>query len=129
MVKEGMLAVLVAENNPAARAMICSRLEGLGVFPDAAANGREAVEASRNRVYDLIILACRMPVLDGAGAAREIRVNEEMRSRRPRIVGITGEAPPAGPRNAVPSGMDALIGSPYDEAVLADQIRLLSRDG
>jgi CheY-like chemotaxis protein len=130
MAKEGTLAVLVAENNPLERTLICSCLERLGVFPDAAANGREAVEACRNRAYDLIILACRMPVLDGPAAALEIRAGETGKtggSRKARILGMSAEVSAANTRNVIPPGMDALAGCPLDEAVLREQLGLALR--
>jgi CheY-like chemotaxis protein len=130
MAREGKLAVLVAENNPLERTLICSCLERLGVFPDAAANGREAVAATRIRTYDLIIMACRMPVLDGPAAALEIRAGETGKtggSRKARIIGMSAEVSASSPREAIPPGMDALAGFPLDEAVLREQVGLALR--
>jgi CheY-like chemotaxis protein len=128
MAKDGKLAVLVAENNPLERTLICSCLEGLGLFPDAAANGREAVEACRARAYDLIIMACRMPVLDGPAAAREIRAAEDGGGRRARIIGIAPGPGEWGPEMSIPPGMDAVIQSRSDEDGLRGQIAAMFRD-
>lgn len=127
MANDGKLSVLVAENNPRERTLLCSCLEDMGLFPDAAANGREAVEACRARAYDLIIMACRMPVLDGPAAAREIRAAEEGGRRRARIIGIAPGPGEWGPEKAIPPGMDAVIPSRSDEAGLRGQIAAILR--
>jgi len=70
------------------------------------------------RVYDLIFLECRMPVMDGFAAVREIRAGETGKGRRAYIVGMAEKAGEdwAGP--GLPQGMDALIIKPLNlEAV------------
>lgn len=127
MARDAGPAVLVAEDNPVARALICSYLEALGIFPDAAAHGREALDAYRSRPYDLIFMDCRMPVMDGMAAAREIRVLEAAGGRRVRIVGMSDE-PGAGGMRVIPAAMDALIATPGDGGDFREQVDIVLRD-
>lgn len=120
--------VLVAENNPVERALICSYLESLGVFPDSAAHGRETLAACRGRDYDLIFLECSMPVMDGFVTVREIRAGEAGKGKRAYIVGMTGRTGEdwAGP--GLPQGMDAMIRKPPTVEVLREHLQRVEQD-
>lgn len=119
---------MVAENNPVERALICSCFESLGVFPDSAAHGREILDACRRRAYDVIFLACRMPMMDGFAAAREVRAREAGKGKRAYIVGMAENHDEdwAGP--GIPQGMDALIIKPLDIEVVRGLLRTAARD-
>ncbi len=121
-------SVLVAENNPVERAVMCSFLEALGVFPDSAAHGREALDACRMRNYDLIFLECRMPVMDGFATAREIRAWEAGIGKRAYIVGTAEKAGEdwAGP--GLPQGMDALLVKPLNLEAVRESLRRATGD-
>lgn len=119
--------MLVAENNPVARALICSYLERLGVFPDAAAHGGECLDACRMHVYDLVFLECRMPVMDGFVAAREIRAGEAGKGKRAYIVGMA-EVAEAGSAPVLPHGMDALVIKPLDFDTVCRHFRKACED-
>jgi CheY-like chemotaxis protein len=123
MPKEAGPSVLVAENNPVERSLMCSLLESLGIFPDSAAHGREALDACRMRAYDLIFLECRMPVMDGFVAVAEIRAGEAGKGKRTYIVGMAEKAGEdwAGP--GLPQGMDALIIKPVNLEAIRESLR------
>ena len=70
------IRVLVAEDNPVNQRVAVLMLGKLGIRPDVAANGREAVEMCETTPYDLIFMDCQMPELDGYAASREIRSRE-----------------------------------------------------
>jgi CheY-like chemotaxis protein len=114
--------VLVAENNPVERSVMCSFLEALGVFPDSAAHGREVLDACRMRDFDLIFLACRMPGMDGFAAVAEIRSWEAGKGKRAYIVGMAEKAGEdwAGP--GLPQGMDALHIKPLNLEVVRESL-------
>ena len=114
MNKDARPSVLVADNNPVDRALLCSYLESLGIFPDAAAHGREALDAFRKRAYDLIFMGCRMPVMDGFAAVREIRSAEAGKGTRACIVGLADKAGEDRAGTGLPPGMDALVHKPLD---------------
>lgn len=65
--------VLLAEDSDPARALMASLLERMGCRVDVASDGQEALACMRFGVYDAILMDIEMPVLDGPGAALEIR--------------------------------------------------------
>ena len=71
-----LLQVLVAEDNAVNQRVTVLMLGSLGIRPDVAANGREAVQMFEMKPYDLIFMDCQMPELDGYTASREIRSRE-----------------------------------------------------
>jgi CheY-like chemotaxis protein len=66
--------VLVVDDEPDIRATVSAMLEIEGYDVDEAANGADALHAIEQRAPDLILLDMRMPILDGWGFARELRL-------------------------------------------------------
>jgi two-component system sensor histidine kinase/response regulator len=83
--------VLIAEDNPTNQTVILMRLKGLGCVVDVANNGREAVQAVETQAYDLILMDCQMPMMDGLQATGEIRRRETRGDRIP-IIAVTANA-------------------------------------
>jgi len=65
--------ILLAEDNPVNREVACEALIQLGLLVETANDGRDAIEKWQNSKYDLILMDCHMPNMDGIDAAREIR--------------------------------------------------------
>jgi signal transduction histidine kinase/CheY-like chemotaxis protein/HPt (histidine-containing phosphotransfer) domain-containing protein len=65
--------ILLAEDNPVNREVACEALLQLGLEVETANDGREAIEKWKSTKFDLILMDCHMPNLDGIDAAREIR--------------------------------------------------------
>ncbi len=65
--------ILLAEDNPVNREVACEALLQLGLEVETANDGREAIEKWKTTKFDLILMDCHMPNLDGIDAAREIR--------------------------------------------------------
>jgi len=95
--------VLVAEDNVVNQKVAVRMLEKLGIRPDLATDGREAVEMFGLVPYDLIFMDCQMPEIDGYAAAREIR-RMEGPHRRVAIVAMTAEVLAGLPRGVSGGG-------------------------
>ena len=85
---------------------------------DAVVNGREAVDAWAKGGYDLVLMDCQMPVLDGYAATREIRARERNGERIP-IVALTANAMPKDELECRQAGMDDHLAKPIDREELA----------
>jgi CheY-like chemotaxis protein len=79
------MCVLLAEDNPVNQDVTLSMLENCGCRVDVAANGREALEAFSRASYDLILMDCQMPEMDGFEATRIIRAREAAENAESRI--------------------------------------------
>jgi CheY-like chemotaxis protein len=109
--------VLVAEDNPTNQFVLLAQLEKLGYPARAVANGAEAVEAVLREEYDLVLMDCQMPGMDGFEATRQIR-----RSGRPRvpIIAVTAHAMAGDRERCIREGMDDYLAKPVALDPLAD---------
>lgn len=117
--------VLVAEDNAINQKVAISMLDRLGIEADAVSDGKEAVSAARAFNYDAILMDCRMPVLDGFEAAREIRNISDHYKRIP-IIAVTANAGKADIEKCRRATMDHHLSKPialHDlRLALADQL-------
>ena len=111
---EGIPHILVVEDNAANRRLAVAMLNELGHAADTAGNGEEAVAATSTKKYDLILMDCRMPLMDGLSATRLIRTQEQSLASPPvRIVAMTGDALDADRDRCLAAGMDDVIKKPF----------------
>jgi CheY-like chemotaxis protein/anti-sigma regulatory factor (Ser/Thr protein kinase) len=85
------IRVLVAEDNPVNRKVVCAIVSRAGANVDIAENGRQAVDRHQCSLYDMILMDCQMPVLDGYEATALIRALPG-RAAQVRIIGVTANA-------------------------------------
>lgn len=111
--------VLLAEDNPVNQAVAMSMLELLGFRVDVASNGREALDYEAGAAYDLILMDCHMPELDGIDAASAIRAREagSGRSRRP-IIALTADVQKGIQDTCRSAGMDDYLSKPFSQETL-----------
>ena len=106
--------ILLAEDNPVNQKVASRLLEKLGYRADVVADGRAAIEAWRSGYYDLILMDCHMPHLDGYQATREIRSQERQRGTRIPIVALTAHAMAGADAECRAAGMDDYLSKPID---------------
>ena len=127
--RRARVRVLVAEDNMVNQKVALAMLRKLGYRGDAVANGREALDAVARVPYDIVLMDCQMPEMDGYEATRLIRALPGAAGRLP-IVALTANAM-AGDREAcVAAGMDDYITKPVSAAAIEAAIeRWLPKDG
>lgn len=112
--------ILLVEDNPTNQEVAALTLEELGYQVDIAGNGQEAIGVIENAIaqgalYDLILMDCQMPVLDGYQASRKIR---ELPCRRLPIIAMTANAMRGDREKCVAAGMDDYIVKPIQFEVV-----------
>lgn len=117
-------SILVVEDNMVNQRVAIGILGGLGFKADIANNGAEALEALENRDYDIVLMDCQMPVLDGYATTRRIRELEAEQSDRRRlpIVALTANAMEGDEAKCLAAGMDDYLSKPLRPDALKSTI-------
>ena len=113
--------VLVAEDNHVNQVVVVRLLERQGCQVDVAANGRDAVGLYATRVYDLVLVDCYMPEMDGFEATTRMRALDT--GTRTPIVALTASVLDSDRRRCVEAGMDEVLAKPIEADVLAEAVR------
>lgn len=119
------LRILVAEDSRTNQEVARHQLRKLGYTADVAADGQETIEAHQRDPYDVILMDCSMPVLDGYQATWMIRNRESEATSEPgagkrvHIIAMTADIGPDVRQKSVDAGMDDYISKPVVLAELA----------
>jgi two-component system, sensor histidine kinase and response regulator len=113
------LRILVAEDNVINQRLTVTMLEKAGHRVDLTTNGRDAVEAFGRDAYDLVLMDCLMPEMDGFEATRAIRAVEQGTDRHVPIVALTANAMKGDREKCFEAGMDDYLAKPFTKETLA----------
>ncbi|WBS04641.1 response regulator [Pseudoduganella sp. SL102] len=116
--------VLLAEDNPVNVEVASAMLEALGLHVHRACNGEEALAAVKEGDFDLVLMDCQMPVMDGIAATAEIRRHEQQqgRARQLPVIAITANALQGDRETCLAAGMDDYLSKPFTKAMLSETL-------
>lgn len=111
-------SVLVVEDNLVNQKILQRMLEKMDVAVDVAVNGLEALLLVKQHRYDLVLMDCQMPVMDGYEATQKLRQRERAQRRYMPIIGITANALVGDREKCLDAGMDDYLPKPIRPAEL-----------
>ncbi|MEA2268300.1 MAG: hypothetical protein QOC64_910 [Solirubrobacteraceae bacterium] len=112
---------LLADDNDLNRRVIGRQLERLGLTVTAVPGGREAIEAATRERFDVILMDCRMPHVDGYSATRAIRATDVGPALTP-VLAITADARPEDRERCRAAGMDGIVTKPVTLDALRERL-------
>jgi diguanylate cyclase (GGDEF)-like protein len=115
--------ILVVEDNRASQQVAIGMLERLGCSMDIAGNGREALERLTHRSYDLILMDCHMPEMNGYEATRQIRALKGAVANLP-IIAMTANAQQGDSDQCLAAGMNDYLAKPFKLNALKEKLQL-----
>jgi two-component system sensor histidine kinase/response regulator len=110
--------VLLVEDNPVNQGVARAMLRKLGLSMELANHGAEALALVRTESFDLVLMDCQMPVMDGYEATVAIRNLPDARGQRLPIIALTANAMQGDEQRCLNAGMDAFLAKPYTLASL-----------
>jgi len=110
--------ILVAEDNVVNQRVTARQLEKLGFRCELAADGQEAIHALSSMRFDLVLMDCQMPRLDGFQATRIVREQELVSGEHIPIIALTANAMQGDRDRCLAAGMDDYLAKPVDVAQL-----------
>lgn len=106
------IRILVAEDNPVSSGLLQNMLQSEGYAADVVDNGPAVLERVKEGSYDLLLLDCQMPGMDGDLVTREIRKKPEVYGKQPVIVAVTADTTESHREQCFASGMDDFVPKP-----------------
>ncbi|ADJ28094.1 EAL domain-containing protein [Nitrosococcus watsonii] len=114
--------VLVVEDNRVNQQVAVGMLERLGCRVEVVSNGQEALDAMSGKVYELVLMDCHMPQMDGYEATRQIRIREAGKKQVP-IIAMTANVRKGDSDKCISAGMNDYLPKPLRLSVLRDKLR------
>jgi signal transduction histidine kinase/ActR/RegA family two-component response regulator len=112
--------VLVVEDSPVNRLVTVRVLERCGYRVHVVNDGREALDALSTQVYDVVLMDCQMPEVDGYEATRELRLREQGGRRHTPVIAMTAHAMTGDRERCLEAGMDDYLAKPVRSQALVE---------
>ncbi|MCP4688412.1 MAG: response regulator, partial [Desulfobacterales bacterium] len=128
--KRASFRILLAEDNHTNQLVAMGMLRKLGYVADVVDDGAEAAAALNKKHYDLVLMDCHMPGMDGYAATREIRARERRSGARTRlpVIAMTAHAMQGAREKCLEAGMDDYIAKPVDPRRLSEAMEKWLRE-
>ncbi len=110
--------ILLVEDNKVNQMVASKMLAGMGLTVDLAENGEKALAALAEKRYDLVLMDCQMPVLDGYQATKAFRSQESQGDQRLPIIAMTANAMEGDRQKCLDAGMDDYLAKPVKKELL-----------
>jgi len=117
------IRILVVEDNAVNQEVALGMLDQIGFTAEVADNGREGLDRLAAKRFDMVLMDCQMPVLDGYAATRELREAEarEGRAHLP-VIALTANAMTGDAEKCLAAGMDDYLSKPFEASALEEKI-------
>ena len=112
------IRVLVTEDNIVNQKLAVRLLEKMGYQADIAINGKVAVDVLAQQSYDIILMDCQMPEMDGFEATAHIRKSDQQHGRHTPIIALTAHAIEGDRERCLAAGMDDYVSKPINPGLL-----------
>lgn len=110
--------VLLAEDNHVNQEVAMAMLQNMGLSVEVASDGEIALDLFREQDFDLILMDCQMPEMDGYQATQQIRILEKEGSGRVPIIALTANAIAGDKQRCLEVGMDDYLAKPFTQEQL-----------
>jgi CheY-like chemotaxis protein len=126
-IESGGPRILLADDNAVNLQVAAAMLESLGYRMTPVTDGLQAVEAVKNQTFDIVLMDCRMPEMDGYDATRAIRQWEEQQGcARIPIIALTANALQGDEKACLDAGMDGYLSKPFKKEQLQSAIEVVT---
>lgn len=120
--KPGSSRILIAEDNSVNQLITTAMIENLGFSVDVVKNGEEALNAVESRFYDLVLMDCHMPQIDGYEATRQIRKSPNVKNPNLKIIAMTANSVSQEAQKCKVAGMDDHMSKPLSIEDLSQRL-------
>lgn len=120
------MRILLAEDNPVNAGLVKLYLRDSGAILDTVVNGAEACDNLESTPYDVILMDCEMPIMDGFEATRRIRGGAHVGRENTPIIGVTANAMDDDLRRCLRAGMTSVLNKPFNKSQLMEALSTIA---